>query len=56
MTDDRQDMLAFLGVAPDPRLLDDDMGNLPGTEQHESRRCPPGDMGGSSLPDPRSPA
>ncbi len=29
-----QDMLAFLGVAPDPRLLDDDLINLPGAEQH----------------------
>lgn len=34
MTADRQGMLAFLGVAPDPRLLDDDLSNLPATEQH----------------------
>ncbi len=33
MTDQGHDMLAFLGVVPDPRLLDDDLINLPGTEQ-----------------------
>jgi hypothetical protein len=38
MTDDRQGILAFLGVVPDPRLLDDDLSNLPGAEQ---RREPP---------------
>jgi hypothetical protein len=38
MTDDPQGMLAFLGVAPDPRLLDDDLSNLPDAEQ---RREPP---------------
>ncbi len=31
-----QDMLAFLGVAPDRRLLDEDLSNLPEAEQrHE---------------------
>jgi hypothetical protein len=34
MTDDSQGMLAFLGVAPDSRLLDEDMLNLPSSEQH----------------------
>jgi hypothetical protein len=34
MTEDSQGMLAFLGVAPDPRLLGDDQGNLPPTEQY----------------------
>jgi hypothetical protein len=34
MADDSQDMLVFLGVAPDPRLLDHDLINLPGAEQH----------------------
>lgn len=34
MTDDPQGMLVFLGVAPDARLLDDDLSNLPGAEQH----------------------
>jgi hypothetical protein len=33
MTDDGQDMLAFLGVAPDPRLLDEDLGGLPAAER-----------------------
>ncbi|HEX4009944.1 MAG TPA: hypothetical protein VHX62_08040 [Solirubrobacteraceae bacterium] len=33
MTDESQGMIAFLGVAPDPRLLDDDLENLPGPEQ-----------------------
>jgi hypothetical protein len=33
MTDDSRDLLAFLGVAPDPRLLDDDLINLPPGEQ-----------------------
>jgi hypothetical protein len=33
MTDDGQSLLAFLGVAPDPRLLDDDLINLPVAEQ-----------------------
>jgi hypothetical protein len=34
MTDRGHDMLAFLGVAPDPRLLDDDLSNLPDAEQY----------------------
>jgi hypothetical protein len=34
MADDSQGLLAFLGVAPDPRLLDDDLANLPAAEQH----------------------
>lgn len=34
MTGDSQEMLAFLGVAPDPRLLDADLSNLPAAEQH----------------------
>ncbi len=38
MSDDSQGMLAFLGVAPDPRLLGDDLSNLPVAEQ---RREPP---------------
>ncbi|MGZ4295767.1 MAG: hypothetical protein ACXVE4_01630 [Solirubrobacteraceae bacterium] len=38
MTDDSQGMLAFLGVTPDPRLLDEDLLNLPVAEQ---RREPP---------------
>ena len=33
MTDASQDMVAFLGVAPDPRLLDDDLTTLPDTER-----------------------
>lgn len=34
MTGESQEMLAFLGVAPDPRLLDADLSNLPAAEQH----------------------
>ena len=34
MAENSQDMLAFLGVAPDPRLLEEDMVNLPEAEQH----------------------
>jgi hypothetical protein len=34
MTEDGEGILAFLGVAPDPRLLDDDLTNLPAAEQH----------------------
>ena len=34
MSDDSQGMLAFLGVAPDLRLLGEDLSNLPGAEQH----------------------
>lgn len=34
VVDGRQDMVAFLGVAPDRRLLDEDLPNLPDTEQH----------------------
>ena len=33
MVDDRQGMVAFLGVAADPGLLDQDRANLPPTEQ-----------------------
>lgn len=33
MTDDNRDVLAFLGVSPDPQLLDDDLINLPSAEQ-----------------------
>jgi hypothetical protein len=33
MVDDRQGMVAFLGVDADPGLLDKDRGNLPPTEQ-----------------------
>ncbi len=29
MVENNQDMLAFLGVAPDRRLLDEDMCSLP---------------------------
>jgi hypothetical protein len=36
MGDANEGMLAFLGVPADPRLLDEDMGNLPAAEQrHE---------------------
>jgi hypothetical protein len=36
MNDGNQGMVAFLGVAPDRRLLDEDLGNLPDAEQrHE---------------------
>jgi hypothetical protein len=36
MGDTREGMLAFLGVAPDRRLLHEDLGNLPAAEQrHE---------------------
>ena len=38
MTDAGQNMLAFLGVAPDPRLVDNDLSALPDAEQ---RREPP---------------
>jgi hypothetical protein len=38
MTEDSQGMLAFLGVKPDPRLLDDDQVNLPPTEQYRETR------------------
>lgn len=38
MTDGSQGMLTFLGVAPDPRLLGEDLLNLPVAEQ---RREPP---------------
>jgi hypothetical protein len=34
MADNSQDMLAFLGVAPDRRLLEEDLSNLPEAEQH----------------------
>jgi hypothetical protein len=34
MTDHSRDMLAFLGVVPDPRLLDDDLSTLPDAEQY----------------------
>jgi hypothetical protein len=34
MTEDSGGLLAFLGVAPDTRLLDDDLANLPAAEQH----------------------
>jgi hypothetical protein len=34
MTDDSRGLLAFLGVPPDPRLLDEDLLNLPLGEQH----------------------
>jgi hypothetical protein len=34
MTEDSQSLLTFLGVAPDPRLLDDELVNLPAAEQH----------------------
>jgi hypothetical protein len=34
MVENNQDMLAFLGVAPDRRLLDEDLSNLPEAEQH----------------------
>jgi hypothetical protein len=34
MTEDGRGVLAFLGVAPDPRLLEDDLVNLPAAEQH----------------------
>lgn len=34
MVDGSQDMLAFLGVPADQRLLDEDAGGLPDTEQH----------------------
>jgi hypothetical protein len=35
MGDGRQDMLAFLGVAADRRLLEEDLANLPAAEQHQ---------------------
>jgi hypothetical protein len=35
MTDERRDMLAFLGAAPDPRLADGDLVNLPAAEQRQ---------------------
>jgi hypothetical protein len=35
MADDSQGMLAFLGVAPDPQLLDHDLINLPNAEQYQ---------------------
>jgi hypothetical protein len=34
MFDEGEGMLAFLGIDPDPRLLDEDLGNLPAAEQH----------------------
>ncbi|MCW2953061.1 MAG: hypothetical protein JWQ48_2231 [Conexibacter sp.] len=34
MADGAQGMLAFLGVPADPRLLDQDLANLPAAEQH----------------------
>jgi hypothetical protein len=34
MVENNQDMLAFLGVPPDRRLLDEDLFNLPEAEQH----------------------
>ena len=34
MGDGSQGLLAFLGVPADKRLLDEDLGNLPDTEQH----------------------
>lgn len=34
MVENSQGMLAFLGVAPDRRLLDEDLSNLPEAEQH----------------------
>ncbi len=34
MVDGRQGMVAFLGVDPDRRLLDEDLFNLPDAEQH----------------------
>jgi hypothetical protein len=34
MADGSQGMVAFLGVAPDRRLLDEDLLNLPAAEQH----------------------
>ncbi len=34
MVENNQDMLAFLGVPPDRRLLDEDLANLPEAEQH----------------------
>lgn len=35
MVDAGQDMVAFLGVEPDTRLLDEDLFNLPEAEQHQ---------------------
>lgn len=34
MSDEGEGMLAFLGVEPDPRLLDEDLANLPLPQQH----------------------
>jgi hypothetical protein len=34
MVDSGQGLIAFLGVPPDARLLDEDLGNLPDSEQH----------------------
>jgi len=34
MGEDRQGIVAFLGLAPDPRLLDEDLRNLPDAEQY----------------------
>jgi hypothetical protein len=36
MSDDSQGMVAFLGVAADPRLLDEDRFNLPDAEQYRT--------------------
>jgi hypothetical protein len=33
MTENDQDLLAFLGIPPDPRLLDEDLVDLPAAEQ-----------------------
>jgi hypothetical protein len=40
MVDDRQGMVAFLGVDPDPGLLDEDRLNLPQTEQPPEPAAP----------------
>lgn len=36
MIEDNQDMIAFLGVAPDRRLLDEDLFNLPDAERQHA--------------------
>jgi hypothetical protein len=41
MVDDSHDMVAFLGVAADPRLLDEDLFNLPATEQYREPAAGP---------------
>jgi hypothetical protein len=44
MADDSQGLVALLGIAPDRRLLDEDLGNLPDAEQLRER---------PSLPSPK---